>query len=179
MDLHDKYICFQLVQRNHTHVHAAWNYAAKKKDPYRVTQVVPVAGNLPLADNHTREHHPGLNATVKLGRKHNGASDRMCTLLAPFVIYHSHFVADLMLTLRGGMYVGRNQSAVLYYHCNASAQEVSPLLHNLSTINRFLANKSGIRMAVQWLPCLALAHPSCLSALACCDTQPCARAIPQ
>lgn len=99
LDLHDKYIYFQLVQRNYTHVHAAWNYAAKKKDPYRVTQVVPVAGNLPLADNHTREHHPGLNATVKLGRKHNGASDRMCTLLAPFVIlsltFRSRFDVDL------------------------------------------------------------------------------------
>ena len=65
-----------LLKDTFTHFSAAYNYASSKKDPFRVTQVIPVAGNLPLADNHTREHHPGLNASVRLGHTHGDADHR-------------------------------------------------------------------------------------------------------
>ena len=78
-----------------------------KEQAWRVTEVVPVAGELPLAENHTRAAHPGLNGSYKLANSHNGSKHR-----------------DVMMILHGGMYVGKNHSASLLFHCNHTAEEV-------------------------------------------------------
>ena len=74
--MHDRLEAFQVLRRDFlTFIDVVANFPPDRdKEKMRVMQVVPIAGNLELSGNHTREHHPGLNASFSVVRRND--SDR-------------------------------------------------------------------------------------------------------
>ncbi|KLO07553.1 hypothetical protein SCHPADRAFT_642559 [Schizopora paradoxa] len=85
-----------------------YEHDGEKETGMRLLQVIPIAGNLPLEEGHSREAH-GLNATSRLGRAQETARHR-----------------ELHVILHGGMYAGKNQSALIAFQCDHKADEEKP-----------------------------------------------------
>lgn len=58
------------------------NYAhdGEKETDMRLLQVIPIAGNLPVEEGHSREAH-GLNVSTRLGPLRGEARHRMCPVV--------------------------------------------------------------------------------------------------
>ena len=65
-----------------------YQHDGEKEVGRRLLQVIPIAGNLPLEEGHTREAH-GLNATSRLGRVQENARHRMSRTYYIFITLRS------------------------------------------------------------------------------------------